>query len=61
MEEKLSEQYEPRLCEVSQQISGITFENTDRKWLHDSTYKYTTYLTTKALNLHVELIVKLQV
>lgn len=61
LEEKLQEHYEYRLCEVSQQISGINFKNIDKKWLHDNIYKYTTYLTTKILSFYIELTVKLEV
>ncbi|PBC29305.1 hypothetical protein APICC_00167 [Apis cerana cerana] len=60
LEEKLQEHYEYRLCEVSQQISGINFKNIDKKWLHDNIYKYTTYLTTKILSFYIELTVKLE-
>lgn len=60
-EEKLQEHYEYRLCEVSQQVTGINFKNIDKKWLHDNIYKYTTYLTTKMLSFYIELTVKLEV
>lgn len=60
-EEKLQEHYEYRLCEVSQQVTGINFKNIDKKWLHDNIYKYTTYLTTKMLSFYIELTVKLKV
>lgn len=60
-EEKLQRHYEYRLCEVSQQVSGINFKNIDKKWLYDNIYKYTTYLTTKILSFYIELTVKLEV
>ncbi|CAD1473929.1 unnamed protein product, partial [Heterotrigona itama] len=60
IEEKLQEQCERRVCELSRQISGITFENIDKKWLHDNIYKYTTYLVTKTLNFYIDLTVKLE-
>ncbi|XP_050592639.1 uncharacterized protein LOC126923321 [Bombus affinis] len=58
--EKLQGQYTHILCNVSCGVSGITFKDTDKKWLHDNVYKYTTCLKTKALNLYVELTVKLE-
>lgn len=59
--EKLQGQYTHILCNVSCGVSGITFKDIDKKWLHDNVYKYTTCLKTKALNLYVELTVKLEV
>ncbi|KAK1129975.1 hypothetical protein K0M31_019666 [Melipona bicolor] len=62
-EEKLQEEYgiySHNVCEFSRQVSGITFKNIDKKWLHDNIYKYATYLVTKTLNFYVELTVKLE-
>ncbi|CAK9817218.1 hypothetical protein ANTQUA_LOCUS9287 [Anthophora quadrimaculata] len=49
-----------QLCNVSQQITNIKFENTERKWLNDNVYLYTTFLMTKVLKIYVELTVKLE-
>ncbi|OAD46930.1 hypothetical protein WN48_08948 [Eufriesea mexicana] len=59
-EEIFLEQDEHILCEISRRISGIIFENIDKKWLHDNVYKYTAYLKTKALSFYIELIIKLK-
>ncbi|KOC67268.1 hypothetical protein WH47_00138 [Habropoda laboriosa] len=48
------------LYKVSQQITGITFENTEREWLHNNIYQYTTTLVTKVLQIYVVLQVKLE-
>ncbi|XP_076679990.1 uncharacterized protein LOC143375100 isoform X2 [Andrena cerasifolii] len=59
-ETKLFGQYEQKLCEVSRQVSGITFDNVDRKLLRDNLYQYTTKLVTKSLTCLVELRVQLK-
>ena len=57
---KLFGWYEQKLCEVSRQVSGITFDNVDRKLLGDNLYLYTANLVTKSLTCLVELTVQLK-
>ena len=59
-ETKLFGQYEKKLCELSRQVSGITFHNVNRKLLQDNLYQYTTQLVTKSFTCLVELRVQLK-
>ena len=59
-ETKLFGPDEEKLCEVSRQVSGITFDNVDRKLLRDNLYLYTTDLVTKSFACIVELTVQLK-
>ncbi|KYN16597.1 hypothetical protein ALC57_11106 [Trachymyrmex cornetzi] len=40
LSESLSTKYKANLCEVTAQVTGITFENVDRKLLRDNIYIY---------------------
>ncbi|CAL7934876.1 unnamed protein product [Xylocopa violacea] len=46
--------------DITRKVTGISYENVDRKWLHDKIYKYTAKLITDVLNVNVELIVKIE-
>ncbi|EGI69593.1 hypothetical protein G5I_01679 [Acromyrmex echinatior] len=41
LSESLSTKYKAKLCEITAQVIGITFENVDRKLLRDDIYVYT--------------------
>ncbi|XP_011874647.1 PREDICTED: uncharacterized protein LOC105565783 [Vollenhovia emeryi] len=56
----LSTRYKAKLCEITGQMTGITFKDVDRKWLRDDTYTYTAKMITKTISLNVELIVTLK-
>lgn len=51
---------EARLCQVSRQISGIDFNDVDRKWLKDDLYLYTALVETKAIQFYLELTIELK-
>lgn len=55
MNEKLAEQYNK--LSMLKEITGISFQNTDRKW-HNGTFKYMTSLRSDSLNMEIELTVK---
>ncbi|XP_071562294.1 uncharacterized protein [Temnothorax nylanderi] len=49
--------YKAKLCEITGQVTGITFKNVDRKWLRDDTYMYMAKVITKTISFNVELTV----
>ncbi|XP_024887150.1 uncharacterized protein LOC112464414 [Temnothorax curvispinosus] len=53
----LSSRYKAKLCEITGQVTGITFKNVDRKWLRDDTYMYMAKVITKTRSFNVELTV----
>ena len=59
-ETKLYKRDEEKLCKVARQVSGITFDNVDRKLLQDNLYLYTTNLVTKSFTCLVDLTVQLK-
>ncbi|XP_029052730.1 uncharacterized protein LOC114880652 isoform X1 [Osmia bicornis bicornis] len=58
--ENKAEQYEHKLCEISQKMSGIAFKDIDRKWINNNLYQYTTLAVINPLKFHVELLVKIE-
>lgn len=57
----LSARYKTKLCEITGQVTGITFKDIDRKWLRDNVYMYTAKVITKTISFNVNLTVTLQV
>ncbi|XP_077275174.1 uncharacterized protein LOC143904395 [Temnothorax americanus] len=53
----LSTRYKAKLCEITGQVTGITFENVDRKWLRDDTYMYMAKVVTKTISFNVDVTV----
>ncbi|XP_076293548.1 uncharacterized protein LOC143215348 isoform X2 [Lasioglossum baleicum] len=49
-----------KFCKVTRQVSGIKFENIDRKWMNDNIFKYTADVVTSALEFFVELTVEIK-
>jgi len=49
--------YKTKLCEITGQVTGITFEDIDRKWLRDNVYMYVAKVVTKTITFNVELTV----
>ncbi|KAL0114966.1 hypothetical protein PUN28_010496 [Cardiocondyla obscurior] len=55
--DSLSTRYKAKLCEISGRITGITFKDVDRKWLHDNTYMYTANVVTKTISFNMEMTI----
>jgi len=49
------------LCEISDQLTGITFKNVDKKWLHDNVYIYIAKVITKTISFNLELTIVFKV
>ncbi|XP_053973964.1 uncharacterized protein LOC128873935 isoform X1 [Hylaeus volcanicus] len=56
----LLDQNKQLLCEITSKISGITFEDIEKKWLRKNIYQYTTHLVTTTVQFLLQLIVKLE-
>lgn len=46
---------------MTQKVTGIKFEDIDRKWIKNNLYQYTARAVIKSLKFHVELLVKIEV
>ncbi|XP_018315361.1 uncharacterized protein [Mycetomoellerius zeteki] len=60
LSESLSTKYKAKLCEITAQVTGITFKDVDRKWLHDDIYVYIAKVITKTISFDIELTVILK-
>ncbi|XP_076182516.1 uncharacterized protein LOC143154344 isoform X2 [Ptiloglossa arizonensis] len=60
LETKLFSQDKEKLCEITRQITGVTFKNIDKNWLEECIYQYRTDLEIADLRIFVELTVKLE-
>ncbi|XP_011703072.1 PREDICTED: uncharacterized protein LOC105459079 [Wasmannia auropunctata] len=49
--------YKAKLCEITGQVTGITFKNVDKKWLRDDVYMYFAKVVTKTISFDVRLTV----
>ncbi|XP_011162362.1 uncharacterized protein LOC105197600 isoform X2 [Solenopsis invicta] len=58
--EVLSTKYTAKLCEITSQVTGITFKDVDRKWLNNDIYMYTAKVVTKTISFNMELTVALK-
>lgn len=56
-----STRYKAKLCEITGQMTGITFKDVDREWLHDNTYMYIAKVITKTISFNVKLTVTFKV
>jgi len=61
LSESSSTKYKAKLCEITAKVTGITFENVDRKLLRDDIYIYTAEVITKTISFDIELTVILKV
>ena len=61
LSESLSAKYEAKLCDITAQVTGITFDNVDRKLLRNDIYIYTAKVITKTISFDIELTVILKV
>ncbi|KAL6256134.1 hypothetical protein P5V15_012254 [Pogonomyrmex californicus] len=55
--ESISSKYNAKLCKVTSQAAGITFENINKNWLQDDVYMYVGKVITKTVSFNVELTV----
>lgn len=53
--------YKAKLCEITGQVTGITFEDIDRTWLRDNVYMYIAKVVTKTISFNVKLTVSFEV
>ncbi|KYN32625.1 hypothetical protein ALC56_13107 [Trachymyrmex septentrionalis] len=60
LSESLSAKYEAKLCDITAQVTGITFDNVDRKLLRNDIYIYTAKVITKTISFDIELTVILK-
>ncbi|XP_012060579.1 PREDICTED: uncharacterized protein LOC105623812 [Atta cephalotes] len=60
LSESSSTKYKAKLCEITAKVTGITFENVDRKLLRDDIYIYTAEVITKTISFDIELTVILK-
>jgi len=49
--------YKAKLCEITGQVTGITFKDVNRKWLRNNVYMYIAEVVTKTVSFNVELTV----
>jgi len=61
LSESSSTKYKTKLCEISDQLTGITFQNVDKKWLHDDIYIYIAKVITKTISFNLELTITFKV
>lgn len=52
-----SVKYKTKLCEIASQVTGITFKDINKKWLHNNTFIYTVRVITKTFSFNLELTV----
>lgn len=52
-----SHEYQENFSKLSGQVCGIKFENVQKKWLTDNTYRYMAVGSSKAIEFDVELVV----
>ncbi|KAK2579064.1 hypothetical protein KPH14_002668 [Odynerus spinipes] len=57
---KRSLQQKNKLCDLSYHATGIVFDNVNKDWLHNKSYKYTANVVTKAIRFYLELTVDLK-
>ncbi|XP_011341076.1 uncharacterized protein LOC105281508 isoform X2 [Ooceraea biroi] len=57
LSESLSTKYKTKLCEISSQLTGITFQNVNKRWLHDNVYVYVAKVKTKTISFNLELTI----
>lgn len=57
LSEFLSTKYKAKLCEITGQVTGITFKDVDRKWLCDDVYMYIAKVVTKTISFDFKLTV----
>lgn len=66
-DKRLSESHQPttrykaKLCKITGQVTGITFEDIDRTWLRDNVYMYVAKVVTKTIAFDVKLTVAFEV
>ncbi|XP_076622391.1 uncharacterized protein LOC143342420 isoform X2 [Colletes latitarsis] len=60
IEKNLFGQHKQSICEITRQVTGITFKDIKKKWLGENIYQYKTYLVTTSLKLFLDLTVKLE-
>lgn len=53
----LSINYKAKLCEITGQVTGITFKDVNRKWLRDDVYMYIAKVVTKTISFNLQLTV----
>ncbi|XP_076752674.1 uncharacterized protein LOC143424490 [Xylocopa sonorina] len=58
--QNVSDRHKNLFCQITRKITGISYENIEKKWLHGNTYKYIANLITNALNANIELTVKIE-
>lgn len=56
-----SVKYKTKLCEIASQVTGITFKDINKKWLHNNTFIYTVRVITKTFSFNLELTVDFMV
>lgn len=61
LSEFLSTKYKAKLCEITGQVTGITFKDVDRKWLCDDVYMYIAKVVTKTISFDFKLTVTFRV